>query len=112
MNSQKKKANNKFINTLTLNKQMEVAQVLGWIATFLFSVMIIPQMIKTIKSKDTKGVSLLLFIIFLIANTIALTYAILISQPPLIIKYIIAIVTTITYIVIFLYYYNRNKKKK
>lgn len=86
---------------------MDLAQVLGWTATFLFSIMVIPQIIKTIKSKDTKGVSLLLFIIFLVANIIALAYAILISQPPLIIKYIIAIITTIAYIGIFLYYYSK-----
>jgi len=58
--------------------------MLGWIATFLFSVMLIPQIIKTIKSKDTKGVSLLLFIIYLIANVIALIYAVMIAQPPLV----------------------------
>ena len=86
---------------------MDIAQIMGWIATFLFSIMIIPQMIKTIKSKDTSGVSLFLFIIFLIANTIALTYAILISQPPLIIKYTIAIITTITYIAIFAFFYKK-----
>ncbi len=91
---------------------MEIAQILGWIATFLFSIMIIPQMIKTIKSRDTSGVSLLLFIIFLVANITALIYAIMISQPPLIIKYIIAIVTTIAYIAIFLFYYTRKKEKK
>ena len=89
---------------------MDTAQILGWIATFLFSIMIVPQIIKTIKSRDTSGVSLLLFIIFLVANIIALIYAILISQPPLIIKYIIAIVTTITYIAIFLFYYTRKKE--
>ena len=89
---------------------MDLAQILGWTATFLFSIMIIPQMVKTIKSKDTKGVSLLLFIIFLIANIIALVYAILISQPPLIIKYVIAIITTVTYIVIFLYYTMQKRK--
>ena len=88
---------------------MDVAQILGWTATFLFSIMIIPQMIKTIKSKDTRGVSLLLFIIFLIANIIALIYAVMISQPPLIIKYIIAIVTTLAYIAIFLFYYAQKK---
>ena len=66
-------------------------------------------MIKTIKSKDTRGVSLLLFIIFLIANIIALIYAVMISQPPLIIKYIIAIVTTLAYIAIFLFYYAQKK---
>jgi MtN3 and saliva related transmembrane protein len=88
---------------------MELAQILGWIATILFSVMIIPQMIKTIKSKDTKGVSLLLFVIYLIANIIAITYASLIMQYPLIIKYAIAIITTIIYIGIFFYYRKTNK---
>ncbi|MEK6869735.1 MAG: PQ-loop repeat-containing protein [Nanoarchaeota archaeon] len=91
---------------------MEIAQILGWIATFLFSVMVIPQMIKTVKLKDTSGVSLLLFIIFLIANIIALIYAFMISQPPLIIKYIIAIMTTVAYIAIFLFYYAKNKPRK
>lgn len=91
---------------------MNISEILGWIATFLFSIMIIPQMIKTIKLKDTSGVSFLLFIIFLIANIIALIYAIMISQPPLIIKYIIAIATTLAYMVIFLFYYTKNKEKK
>lgn len=90
---------------------MDIAQILGWIATFLFSIMVIPQIIKTIKLKDTNGVSLLLFIIFLIANFIALIYAILISQPPLIIKYVIAIITTIFYIGIFIYYYLKKKNQ-
>ena len=91
---------------------MDFAQILGWTATFLFSIMVIPQMIKTIKSKDTKGVSLLLFMIFLVANIIALIYAFMISQPPLIIKYILAIMTTVAYIAIFLFYYAKNKPKK
>lgn len=83
---------------------MDTAQILGWMATFLFSIMIIPQIIKTIKLKDTKGVSLLLFIIFLIANIIALIYATMINQAPLMIKYIIAIITTLFYIGLFIYY--------
>ena len=65
---------------------MDLAQTLGWIATILFSVMVIPQMIKTLKSRDTKGVSFFLFVIFLIGNIIALIYAILIGEKPLIIK--------------------------
>ena len=88
---------------------MDTAQFFGWTATFLFSIMIIPQMIKTIKTKDTRGVSLLLFIIFLIANTVALVYAILISQKPLIIKYVIAIITTVVYIILYWVYYRRKK---
>ena len=86
---------------------MDFTQILGWIATFLFSIMIIPQMIKTIRTKDTRGVSLFLFIIFLVANIIALIYAILIYQPPLVLKYTIAIITTVAYITIFFYYKNK-----
>ncbi|NCN98681.1 hypothetical protein COU62_04735 [Candidatus Pacearchaeota archaeon CG10_big_fil_rev_8_21_14_0_10_35_219] len=41
--------------------EFDLAQVLGWIATILFSIMVIPQMIKTLKTKNTEGVSLLLF---------------------------------------------------
>lgn len=90
---------------------MDLAQILGWVATILFSIMIIPQMIKTIKSKDTRGVSLLLFIIFLIANIIALIYAFLIYQEPLIIKYTIAIITTVIYIGLYFFYYTQKRQK-
>ena len=90
---------------------MDLAQILGWIATILFSIMIIPQMAKTLRSKDTKGVSLLLFTIFLIGNIIALVYAILINEDPLIIKYIIAIETTLAYMIIYGYYKRKSKCK-
>lgn len=87
---------------------METSQILGWTATILFSIMIIPQIIKTIRLRDTKGVSLLLFIIFLIANIIALIYAIMINQSPLMIKYIVAIISTMFYIGLFIYYKKKN----
>ncbi len=83
---------------------MDLSQYFGWTATILFSFMLVPQIIKTIKSKDTKGVSITLFIIYLIANIIALTYAFLISQTPLKIKYTIGLVTSVFYIAIFVYY--------
>ncbi|MBI2582464.1 PQ-loop repeat-containing protein [Candidatus Woesearchaeota archaeon] len=86
---------------------MDFSAILGWVATFLFSIMIIPQMIKTIKLKDTSGVSLLLFIIYFVANIIALVYAFLIYQPPLIMKYIIALITTIIYLGLYWVYYKR-----
>ncbi len=89
--------------------KIDLAQMLGWVATFLFSVMLIPQMIKTIKLKDTSGVSLFLFIIYLTANIIALIYALLINQLSLIIKYAIAIITAVIYLFIFWYYYKKQK---
>jgi MtN3 and saliva related transmembrane protein len=85
----------------------QIDQMLGWIATFLFSIMVLPQIIKTIRSKDTTGVSLGLFVLYLNANIVALIYAFMINQPPLIIKYVLAIVETIIYIAVFLMYYKR-----
>ena len=78
-----------------------LTQVLGWVATILFCIMLCPQIYKTVTSKTTEGVSLITYIIFLIANIIALTYAILINQYPLIIKYGLSIIITIIYIIIY-----------
>ncbi|MBU0460119.1 MAG: SWEET family sugar transporter [Nanoarchaeota archaeon] len=88
---------------------MDLTSILGWVATILFSVMLIPQITKTIKLKDIKGVSLLLFVTYLIANVVALTYAYLIDQPPLIFKYFIGIITAEVYLIVFLIYYKRKK---
>jgi len=96
-----------FISKKSALTSVDSAQILGWVATILFSVMVIPQIIKTIRLKDTSGVSLLLFVIYLIANIVALVYASLIYQPPLIFKYIIAIVTTVFYIGLFCVYRKR-----
>lgn len=78
-----------------------LGQVLGWAATFLFSVALVPQIIKTAKTKTVVGVSGWEFIINLIANIIALCYAILITQGPLIIKYVIALVLTGAYLILY-----------
>ncbi len=91
---------------------MDLAQALGWTATILFSIMIVPQMIKTLRSKDTRGVSFVLFLIFLIANIIALIYAILIGEQPLIIKYVIAIETTLAYMAIYWYYKKQEIRRR
>ncbi len=85
----------------------QLAQILGWVATTLFSIALIPQIVKTLKRKSTEGVSVWLFIIFLVANIIALFYALLISQLPLIIKYILGILESVFYIIVFVIYYKR-----
>lgn len=89
-------------------------QFLGWLATFLFSVMYIPQIYKTFKSKSINDVSLSMFSINFFANIVALIYALKIGQKPLQIKYILALF----FIVIYLYFYfsvlikNHLRKKK
>lgn len=78
-----------------------LAQVLGWIATFLFSVALIPQIVKTAKTRVVTGVSGWEFIINLVANVVALCYALLISQGPLVFKYITALLLTALYLILY-----------
>ncbi|MBI4354542.1 MAG: PQ-loop repeat-containing protein [Candidatus Omnitrophica bacterium] len=67
-------------------------QVLGWTATTLFTICYIPQMMKTYRTKTVDGLSFRLLLISFIANIVALCYATLIKQPPLQIKYTLALV--------------------
>lgn len=71
---------------------MTLAAILGWVATFLFTICYIPQIVKTLRTKTVEGVSLMLFVIQFIANMVALTYATLIQQAPLQFKYVLALV--------------------
>ncbi len=89
---------------------LEISQILGWTATTLFTSMLIPQILKTIKTKSTKGVSLALFVVYLLANIVALIYAVLINQYPLMIKYNLAIIISIFYLTIYIVYYAKERK--
>jgi MtN3 and saliva related transmembrane protein len=76
-----------------------IDQILGYTATIIFSAMIIPQLVKTLKTKTTKGLSITMFIMYFIGNCVAICYATLIGQNPLQIKYSFALVITAVYII-------------
>lgn len=80
---------------------MEINQILGHVATFLFTIMYVPQIWKTFKNQSIKDVSISMFVIGLIANIIALVYSTLIHQPPLQIKYFIALIVLGFYLIIY-----------
>lgn len=88
---------------------MKLIPFLGWLQTILFSIVVIPQIVKTSKIKKVDEISVWVFIISLIANIIALWYAILISQPPLIFKYITGGLLCAAFLFIFYYYQRKNE---
>ncbi len=85
-----------------------MASTLGWIATVLFTVCYIPQIVKTLKTKTTDGLSVWLLIIAFIANVDALCYATLIHQKPLQVKYSLALV--FLFLCLYAYWSVRNKR--
>lgn len=90
---------------------MELANILGWTATTLFTICYIPQMAKTYREKTIDGLSFSLLSISFVANIVALCYATLIDQRPLQIKYTLAMVFLSGCIYLYLKVYFRNKRK-
>jgi hypothetical protein len=66
-----------------------IDQVLGWVATILFTSIYFPVIGKHYKR---------MLVVGLVGNIIALAYAVLISQPPLQFKYLIAIACILGFI--------------
>ena len=78
----------------------------------LFTVCYIPQIAKTWRTRTVEGLSFRLLLISFVANIIALWYATLITQPPLQIKYILALVFVGICLVLYLRVFFANKGKK
>lgn len=72
----------------------------------LFSIVLFPQIRKTLICKDVSGISPWMFTLTIIANLDALWYATLINQPPLQVKYVIGLAMG----AISLFIYNKYKK--
>lgn len=85
-------------------------EITGWLNMLLFSIVTWPQIYKTLKTKTTAGVSIPVYYILVIANIDALIYALLINQPPLMVKYIFGLFTALIYIYVYYKYGNNNGK--
>ena len=90
---------------------MQLADILGWTATTLFTACYIPQIIKTSKTQIIDGLSFRLLGISFVANVVALCYATLIKQPPLQIKYILALLFLSMCIFLYLKVFLRSRRK-
>ncbi len=90
---------------------MNLTNILGWTATVLFTICYIPQMMKTYRTKTIDGLSFRLLFISFVANIVAFCYATLIKQPPLQIKYTLAMFFLAACIYLYLKVHFANRKK-
>ncbi|AXK51676.1 SemiSWEET family sugar transporter [Spiroplasma alleghenense] len=70
-------------------------EVIGWIGFTTASLLLIPQVIKTIKTNDTSTISTSMFIVGLINFTTWTIYGFLIASPQIYIANIIAVTCNI-----------------
>ncbi|OQY09905.1 MAG: hypothetical protein B6I28_02095 [Fusobacteriia bacterium 4572_132] len=71
---------------------MEIISGIGFFAAFCTTISFLPQAIKTIKTKDTSGISLEMYILFTLGVFSWLIYGILVKDKPLIIANIITFI--------------------
>lgn len=71
---------------------MGVVSVIGFFAAFCTTISFLPQAVKTIKTKDTSGISLGMYILFTLGVFSWLVYGVLVKDNPIIIA------NTITFI--------------
>ena len=59
-------------------------EIMGYLAAFLTTAAFLPQTYKTIKTRDTKAISLAMYVLFTLGIALWLAYGILIWSLPLI----------------------------
>ena len=87
--------------------------IIGYIGAFFISVAFLPQTIKLIKTKNTKGLSLISYSIYQIGLTSFIIYASLIKNIPLLAANAFGTVINIILLILIIYnlYYNNKDKK-
>ena len=75
-------------------------EVLGYIAAFLTTAAFFPQPIKTIRTRDTKSISLAMYVLFTSGIALWLWYGWLVDSMPLIFANTITFVLALTILVL------------
>ncbi len=63
---------------------MTIIEITGYLAAFFTTISFIPQVVKVIKDKQTRNISLQMYLIFTMGILMWLIYGILIFSPPII----------------------------
>jgi MtN3 and saliva related transmembrane protein len=79
---------------------MDWVQILGFAAAFGTTASFIPQAVKTIRTKDTSGISLVMYMLFTTGCLLWLLFGIFTNNTPI----IIANAITATFAMVILYY--------
>jgi MtN3 and saliva related transmembrane protein len=70
---------------------MDFITILGYVAGGLTTSALIPQIIKIIRTKSVRDVSLIMFIVYVVGITLWLAYGVAISSAPVIISNLVSL---------------------
>lgn len=72
----------------------------GYLAGALTTVAFVPQALKTIRSRDTRGISLGMYIVFTLGVALWLAYGIYLNSLPMILSNIVTLMLSATILVL------------
>lgn len=79
-------------------------ECVGYVAAVLTTVSFIPQAVKTIRSKDTHGISLGMYVMFTVGVAFWLAYGIVLMSWPMILSNVVTLALSATILVMKLRY--------
>ena len=86
-------------------------ELIGWLGAFLLATCGLPQLFKTIKTKDFSGLSLLFIVWWLLGEILTLAYILIKAfRYPLLFNYIINIIVCVIILIVYLKYKNSSTK--
>ena len=71
---------------------MELTFILGSIAALLTSLSFLPQAIKTVRSGDTRAISLPMYVVFVVGVSVWLVYGILLWEIPIMLANLLTLI--------------------
>ena len=76
-----------------------VVEIIGYLGSFLISIILIPQVIKTFTTKETKGLSYIFLLIGFFASVLMVVYGFFINALPIVIANIIYMICNISLLI-------------
>lgn len=91
---------------------MKFHLISGYLAAFIFIIMLIPQIYKSFKTKSVNDLSLCFIILFILGSALMLYYAIIDKALPIVVNNIFGLTAGLILLLAYYLYKGNNQKKK
>ena len=89
---------------------MEFYILAGYLAAFIFTIMLLPQLCKSFRTKDVNDLSIFFILLFLLASTLMIYYSFMVSALPVLVANIFGLIGGLILLVAYIIYKDNNKK--
>lgn len=90
-------------------KPMQLSDILGYTAAFLTTVSFVPQVWRTLRTRDVSGISLKMYSLFTLGIAVWLAYGIALKQTPMLVANSISLVLACAVLVMRVRFAKHNK---